>query len=370
MTVALETSTDCLTWTSMESGMQSICGPVAYFRTTLSPITGGSTTSGNPVAVNFSGASGNVNVQLMSSYDLTNWAPVSPGDHASNGGKFFRVKTHAVFSEIPAGSFWMGDHFCDGSDDELPVHEVYVSAFYLQKTEVTKAEWDDVAGWASTHGYDIGPEDGSGKCPDHPVHSTNWYDCVKFCNALSEREGFAPVYRVSGSVYRTGESLPDINYSASGYRLPTEAEWEKAARGGVEGRRFPWGDTIWHNMANYVSSSSFEYDVSQTPGYHPDWNEGAMPYTNPVRAFVPNGYGLHDMAGNLWEWCGDWYSENYYSTSPASDPAGSATGTYRIYRGGSWLTWASLCRVSCRRYNTPDYANIIIGFRPARNSAP
>ncbi|MBC7170691.1 SUMF1/EgtB/PvdO family nonheme iron enzyme, partial [Candidatus Bipolaricaulota bacterium] len=229
---------------------------------------------------------------------------------------------------IPAGTFQMGDSFSEGSSDERPVHTVYVSAFYIDKFEVTKALWDEVASWAAANGYDISASSGEGKGPDHPVYDVSWYEAVKWANARSEREGLTPCYTVGGSVYRRGESTPDCNWAANGYRLPTEAEWEKAARGDCEGHRFPWcdTDTIQHARANYYSSSDSSYDTSPTRGYHPTYATGSMPYTSPVGSFTPNGYELYDMAGNVWEWVWDWFDSRYYAVSPGSDPRGPASG--------------------------------------------
>ncbi len=173
---------------------------------------------------------------------------------------------------IPAGSFTMGDGFAEGDSDERPTHSVYVSAFYMDKTEVTKAKWDEVATWAASNGYDISAGGASGVAASHPAYNVTWYECVKWCNARSQKEGLTPCYTVAGATYKTGSSAPDCNWSANGYRLPTEAEWEKAARGGSGGRRFPWGDAINHDYANYrANGSAYTYDTSPytTYTYHP-----------------------------------------------------------------------------------------------------
>ncbi|MEI8206564.1 MAG: SUMF1/EgtB/PvdO family nonheme iron enzyme, partial [Kiritimatiellales bacterium] len=258
---------------------------------------------------------------------------------ASNAVMSLQVFDPAAPSDmayIPAGSFNMGDVFGEGYASEWPVHSVYVSGFYMGKTETTKAQWDDVYNWAITHGYSF-TNAGSGKASSHPVQTVSWYDCVKWCNARSEKEGKTPCYTVDGNVYRTGQSAPDCNWSAGGYRLPTEAEWEKAARGGLSGKRFPWGDTIQHTRANYFSSSSYSYDTSSTRGYHPTYNDGVYPYTSPAGSFAANGYGLYDMAGNVWEWCWDWREYAYYTSSPSSNPRGASSGDIRALRGGCWI---------------------------------
>jgi formylglycine-generating enzyme required for sulfatase activity len=275
---------------------------------------------------------------------------------------------------IPAGSFQMGDSFGEGDSDEKPVHTVFVSAFYMDKYEVTKALWDEVASWAAANGYDIGPAAGDGKGPNHPVYNVTWYEAVKWANARSEREGLTPCYYTSATqatVYRTGDVNVRndwVKWSWCGYRLPTEAEWEKAARGGVAGRRFPWSDTneIRHARANYFSSASYSYDTSPTRGYHPTYAVGNHPYTSPVGSFAPNGYGLYDMAGNVWEWVWDWHFGDYYSSGVNSDPRGPAAGSSRVLRGGGWNRSASYCRVASRNSYGPDSCNSDFGFRAER----
>jgi formylglycine-generating enzyme required for sulfatase activity len=219
---------------------------------------------------------------------------------------------------------------------ESPLHTVYVSAFYMDEYLVTKSLWDAVKAWNAGNGYSY-DYDGSAKAGTHPVQTVDWYDVVKWCNARSKMEGLTPCYYTNSElteVYKIGQVRnPYVNWSANGYRLPTEAEWEKAARGGVSGHRFPWPDTdtISQSRANYCSYWSggiprYLYDVNSTNGYHPTFNDGVVPYTSPVGYFPANGYGLYDMAGNVWEWCWDWFLFTYYSTSPQTDPRGPADG--------------------------------------------
>lgn len=267
---------------------------------------------------------------------------------------------------IPAGSFEMGDTFSEGQYYELPLHTVYVSAFYMDKYEVAKGLWDKVKSWSDTNGYAYDYA-GSGKATNHPVQSINWYDMVKWCNARSQMEGRVPSYYTDTAltqVYKTGQIAPFVNWNA-GYRLPTEAEWEKAARGGASGHRFPWSnvETISHSQANYYSDSSYAYDVSPTRGFNPAFVDGVTPYTSPVGSFAANGYGLYDTAGNVWEWCWDWTSN--YTTDPQTDPRGATTGTTRIGRGGNWNYYAEHCRNSYRYGNSPGYMADNIGFRCA-----
>ena len=271
----------------------------------------------------------------------------------------------AGFAFIPAGVFLMGDAL-DGTTN-APIHSVTVSAFYMEKTEVTKAAWDEVRDWAVVHGYtDLSA--GAGKAANHPVQTVSWWDAIKWCNARSEKEGLAPCYAVGGSPMRVGTTVPTVNWMAKGYRLPTEAEWEKAARGGLSGKRFPWGDTISHSQANYNSISDYAYDVSPTRGSHPSYAVGASPYTSPAGSFAANAYGLHDMAGNVWEWCWDWYGE--YAPEAQTDPKGAISGLNRVPRGGGWLYYADGLRAGLRISTTPSARYNDRGFRVARAVAP
>ena len=290
--------------------------------------------------------------------------------------RFFRLYLNTNSTSIPppsgmalilAGSFTMGD-VADSNlvGDAAPI-TVYVSAFYLDQQDVAYALWQTVYNWAITHGYSF-DNAGSGKAANHPVQTVDWYDCVKWCNARSEMEGRTPAYYTTAAqtvVYRTGDlDLANSNVNwAAGYRLPTEAEWEKAARGTLSGQRFPWGATISESLANYNSTGAqfYSYDLSDT-GYNPTFATGNKPYTSPVGSFAANGYGLYDIAGNVWQWCWDWYGTPY---AGGSDPHGPTSGSLRVRRGGGWDNDAISLRVANRRDFNPSSDLYSIGFRSA-----
>jgi formylglycine-generating enzyme required for sulfatase activity len=319
-------------------------------------------------------------------------------------------------ARIPAGEFLMGNSFNgEGRSDELPQHPVYVDAFYMDRYEVTNQQYAEALNWAKGQGnlitvtnnvvykYNSGTSypycDTTGSSTysritwngstfgvtsgkeNHPMVEVSWYGSVAYANWRSAMQG-KPL----------GYDLSTWNcYWNSGYRLPTEAEWEKAARGGAAGRRFPWSDSdeIQHARANYFSSTSYSYDTSPTRGFHPLWGVSPRPYTSPVGFFDgslrykadfnwpgdypsyqtangANGYGLYDMAGNVFEWCNDWYSSTYYSSSPYSNPRGPTTAqTRRVLRGGGWDYYAPCCRVAIRGPYCPPYRYVYPGFRCA-----
>jgi sulfatase modifying factor 1 len=272
---------------------------------------------------------------------------------------------------IPGGTYTMGDVFGEGypGDGESPIHEVHVNSFKIDATAVTNqmfaafiadtghrseaevygssavfhllstAKTEDILGiaagapwWLNIRGADwahpAGPDSRWEDLPNHPVVHVSHNDALAYCRW-------------------------------AGRRLPTEAEWEYAARGGLQGMRYAWGNELTPNG---------EYRCNIWQGSFPQKNTAEDGYlgTAPVKAFPPNGYGLYEVAGNVWEWCSDWFLPKYYRTSPLDNPQGPTVGAGRVMRGGSYLCHDSYCnryRVAARTSNTPESSSGNCGFR-------
>ena len=237
---------------------------------------------------------------------------------------------------IPGGTFEMGDTRNEGNPVEKPVHTVTVSGFKMGKYEITQNQYRTVIG--------TNPSSFT-NCNDCPVEQASWLDAVAFCNALSDREGKQKVYTINGTTVTA-------NLSANGYRLPTEAEWEYAAGGGSNRTRFGNGKDI----AN-PTEMNFNGLIKQS--YSVVGEDRAK--TIKVGSFSPNALGLYDISGNVWEWCGDWYDA--YSSGAQTNPTGTATGSFRVLRGGSWRDDPTGCRVASRNSNAPSDRNGNVGFR-------
>jgi formylglycine-generating enzyme required for sulfatase activity len=259
----------------------------------------------------------------------------------------------AGMAPIPAGSFTMGDTL-DGESDAVPT-SVYVSAFYMDTNLVSYTLWMEVYAWATNHHYSLNFQS-SCKTNSYPMQYITWYNVLAWCNAKSQLAGLTPAYYCEAALkhpYTNGYGLAVYpNWAANGYRLPTEAEWEKAARGGADGQRFPWGDTISESQANYNGKTyAYSYDLGPN-GYNSAFAFGGTPYVSTVGYFAPNGYGLCDMAGNVAEWCWDEYGTPYGQPT-TNNPTGPATGTARVMRGSNWDDDASYARCAARRSMNP-----------------
>ena len=233
------------------------------------------------------------------------------------------------FVLVEAGSFQMGS--TDGDADEKPVHSVTITkSFYMSQYEVTQKQWREVMGTSPS----------KFKGDDLPVEQVSWYDAVEYCNKLSRKEGLTPCYSGSGENIR-------CDFSANGYRLPTEAEWEYAARGGTK-------------------SGSYTYSGSNTVDGVGWYSGNSGNKTHAAGQKQPNELGLYDMSGNVWEWCWDWYDKGYYASSLPTDPKGPSGSSYRVSRGGSWYVSAQPLRAANRVNDTPSRRNRRLGFRPLR----
>jgi formylglycine-generating enzyme required for sulfatase activity len=253
----------------------------------------------------------------------------------------------ADLARIPAGEFLMGS--ADGDEDERPVHRVHVSEFYIGRCPVTQEEY---ARFVRATGHPapavralplvatVGGESAfteiasryawTGDAPpeghlSHPVVLVRYQDALAYCAWLA------------GELDRA-------------VRLPTEAEWEKAARGGQEGRQYPWGDEIDPSRCNFLVDPSLKGQRG----------------TRPAGTYPTNGFGLYDMSGNVWEWVFDWYAPGYYATGAGRDPTGAPAGAMRIVRGGSWVNDdIRMLRCAYRHKVPPDTYSYSVGFRIA-----
>jgi sulfatase modifying factor 1 len=279
---------------------------------------------------------------------------------------------------VPGGTFLMGDPFSDGdpADGETPVHEVVLAPYLVDETAVTNAAFarfvratghvtdaeqlgvsavfhlaveaapgdvlhrlDGTPWWLAVKGADwrhpAGLRSSIADLPNHPVVHVSWYDAQAYC-------------------------------AWAGKRLLTEAEWEHAARGGLPGRRYPWGDEL-------LERGRWRANIWQGEFPHANTLDDGYLTTAPVKSYRPNGYRLFNTVGNVWEWCADWFDPGYYADSPALDPRGPDTGTHRVMRGGSYLCHDSYCnryRVAARSGNTPDSATANLGFRCGNSVDP
>ena len=250
------------------------------------------------------------------------------------------AQTRPVFVSVQGGTFLMGSPAGtpNSRDNERPVRGVTLSSFYISRHPVTQGEWYDLMGTRPS-GFS-GPN-----WRNLPVERVSWFDAVEFANAKSLRSGLTPAYTVSGTGIHRSASW---NRAANGYRLPTEAEWEFAARGGI------------------VCRENFTYSGSNAAGEVAWYFGNSRRRPQDVGTRQANALGLYDMSGNVWEWVWDWYGA--YPDSAQTDPEGAQTGFNRVARGGSWESSASNARSVTRLNVNPMVRTFIIGFRLVRQS--
>ena len=346
----------------------------------------------------FTGPDGGPVTEECRTFDFDNNNDVDLIDWGDFQAEFTGKGPSAGMVLIPAGEFKMGDWWSEGQTDEEEAHTVYLSRYYIDKYEVTNEQYATALNWAYAQGglitvttgvvYQHGSGYNSPYCDtnsadadsrihwdggtfsvtlgkeDHPVLEVSWYGSVAFCNWRRAMEGKPLCYDLSTWT---------CNFDVAGYRLPTEAEWEKAAGWDpVQQRLFRFGehtdgcgyDCLDGQRANYWSSGD-PYEPGAFPwptpvGYYDGTNHGGY-QTEIARSY----YGCYDMSGNAWEWCNDRYSSSYYSSSPGSNPTGATTGSSYVLRGGGWNKFPNLSRTALRDSHSPGGREFYNGFRCA-----
>ena len=277
-------------------------------------------------------------------------------DYPERYGENFVVKLwvsdarNSVTNAVPQGTFQMG--LSGGIDN--PLHAVNLDSFRIAPHEVTNEEYRL---FCELTNHSFPPEGETNLAPlgyflnfpEYPVVGVSWWDAIAYCNWLSEVAGLQPCYDLSSGAYDS---------TKNGFHLPTEAQWEKAARGGLEQMLYPWGNDSPVNRSNYNGYSGYLETLMA------DFANGRGPL--PVDSLSENGYNLKNMAGNVWEWCNDWYDRDYYLASPNKNPLGPASGTEKVVRGGAWNSSAIYIQCAIRERFSPQIKRFDIGFRVVR----
>ena len=278
-------------------------------------------------------------------------------DYPEQVGENYRVKLIVSdvkiddISQLEQGNFLMGE----GAGIDDPVHEIMLDAYGICTHAVSNEE------------YKLFCDDTNRNCPqegdnyqaptgyflnfrNYPVVGVSWYDAVSFCNWLSELDNLEPCYNLSNWTYDS---------SKNGYHLPSEAQWEKASRGALSQKTYPWGDAAPGNRCNYRNYAGALQEMM--PNF-----DGQGRGTLPVDSLNANYYNLYNIAGNVWEWCNDWYEENYYNQSPSENPQGPNSGDFKVLRGGAWNTAEIKLHCAARYSKVPGTKRYDIGFRIAK----
>ncbi len=285
---------------------------------------------------------------------------------------FSQTEPEMVF--VKGGTFMMGNPRTDGrykgDPDEKPAHKVKVKSFYISKYEVTVKQYKEFindksfkefsafrehkmpdppdTSWFQGHPATKAYYDRIGKKwwgwrDNYPMQHVTWFDAIAYCNWLSEKEGYEKCYyEQDGAIY--------CDFSKNGYRLPTEAEWEYAARGGQKSHNYIFSGSNDFNEVGWVDDNTF------------------LTGPRPVGMKKPNELGIYDMTGNVWEWCYDWYSMYFYENSPVDNPVNETPTGYRVIRGGAWHYRPEYATVTSRDGPKPSYTNYNYGFRVVRNA--
>lgn len=292
-----------------------------------SEITGGGTSGGETSGGETSGGE-------------TSGGETSGGETSGGGTSGGSGEIPKDFVKVPAVSITGSESWTQKSEVFVNGRQLEIKAFWMSDHEVTQAEWKAVMGKLP----DRGMAPAVGNADNNPVNYVSWYDAILYCNNRSIKEGLTPCYTVNGSTDSDKLRSKDVtyDYTANGYRLPTEAEWEWAARGG-ENYKYAGSDTL--DEVAWCDKNMQDLGTKE------------------VKSKMANGYGLYDMTGNVYEWCWDWYN-NISSSTLAT---GASSGSLRSLRGGSWCNYDNICSVNSRGIKAPSEGGNITGFRVVRS---